>query len=63
MSVLCRDFIDKCLEKNPKKRITAEQAQLHPWMKKAAKEMDGSPLSEDSMRALMKFQEKNLFEK
>lgn len=63
MSVLCRDFIDGCLEKNPKKRMTAKQAQSHPWITKAVKEMDGSPLSKDSMVALLKFQEKNLFEK
>lgn len=62
VSALCRDFIDKCLEKNPKKRITAKQAQSHPWIKKAAKEMDLAPLSKDAMLSLVKFQEKNLFE-
>lgn len=49
--MLCRDFIDGCLEKNPKKRMTAKQAQSHPWITKAVKEMDGSPLSKDSMVA------------
>lgn len=63
VSALCRDFIDKCLEKDPKKRMTAKQAQSHPWIKKAVKDMEGSPLSKDSMLALLKFQEKNLFEK
>lgn len=65
VSALCRDFIDKCLDKNPKKRMTAKQAQSHPWIRKAVKEMDGAgvPLSKDSMFALVKFQEKNLFEK
>lgn len=62
MSALCRDFIDKCLEKNPKKRITAKQAQAHPWIRKAIKEMDGAPLSKDAMLSLVQFQEKNLFE-
>lgn len=63
MSALCRDFIDKCLNKSVKKRMTAKQAQAHPWIKRAVKDMGEAPLSKDSMYALMKFQEKNLFEK
>ncbi|CAM9624493.1 unnamed protein product [Ectocarpus fasciculatus] len=63
VSALCRDFIDKCLHKLPKKRMTAKQAQLHPWIRKAAKEMEGAPLSKDSMLALVNFQKTNLFEK
>ncbi|CAM9621206.1 unnamed protein product [Ectocarpus sp. 4 AP-2014] len=63
VSALCRDFIDKCLHKLPKKRLTAKQAQLHPWIRKAAKEMEGAPLSKDSMLALVNFQKTNLFEK
>ncbi|CAB1116073.1 unnamed protein product [Ectocarpus sp. CCAP 1310/34] len=63
VSALCRDFIDKCLHKLPKKRMTAKQAQLHPWIRKAAKQMEGAPLSKDSMLALVNFQKTNLFEK
>ncbi|CAN0024365.1 unnamed protein product, partial [Ectocarpus sp. 8 AP-2014] len=63
VSALCRDLIDKCLHKLPKKRMTAKQAQLHPWIRKAAKEMEGAPLSKDSMLALVNFQKTNLFEK
>ncbi|CBJ30420.1 calcium-dependent protein kinase [Ectocarpus siliculosus] len=63
VSALCRDFIDKCLHKLPKKRMTAKQAQLHPWIRKATKEMEGAPLSKDSMLALVNFQKTNLFEK
>lgn len=63
VSALCRDFIDKCLNKNPKTRITAKQAQHHPWVKKAAKAMEGAPLSKGAMMSMMKFQDTNLFER
>lgn len=63
VSALCRDFVDKCLNKKPKKRTTAKQAQRHPWIKKAVKAMEGAPLSKGAMLAMMKFQETNLFEK
>lgn len=63
ISALCRDLVDRCLNKNPKKRMTAKQAQGHPWIKRAVKAMEGAPLSKGAMLAMMKFQETNLFEK
>jgi serine/threonine protein kinase len=33
------DFIDKCLEWKPEKRITPEQAFKHPWIKAEIKEL------------------------
>lgn len=63
VSALCRDFIDKCLNKNRKKRMTAKQAQAHPWIKRAAKAMEGTPLSKEAMLSMAKFQATNTFEK
>ena len=64
MSVLCRDFIEKCLVKKPKKRITAAQAQQHPWIQMAARAMEGgAPLSKESMMAMLEYQNGNTFKK
>ncbi|CAM9822843.1 unnamed protein product [Ectocarpus sp. 6 AP-2014] len=64
VSPLCRDFIEKCLVKKPKKRITAAQAQQHPWLQKAARLMEGgAPLSKESMMAMLEYQNGNTFQK
>lgn len=64
MSPLCRDFIERCLVKNPKKRITAAQAQQHPWLRKAGRAMQGgAPLSKESMMAMLDYQNGNSFKK
>ncbi|CAM9445168.1 unnamed protein product [Ectocarpus fasciculatus] len=64
VSPLCRDFIEKCLVKRPKKRITATQAQQHPWLQKAARLMErGAPLSKESMMAMLEYQNGNTFQK
>lgn len=64
VSPLCRDFIEKCLVKKPKKRITATQAQQHPWLQKAARLMEGgAPLSKESMMAMLEYQNGNTFQK
>eukprot|EP00752_Nemacystus_decipiens_P001784 g1724.t1 len=61
---LCRDFIERCLVKKPKKRITAAQAQRHPWLQKAARAMErGAPLSKESMMAMLDYQNGNTFKK
>ncbi|CAN0407763.1 unnamed protein product [Ascophyllum nodosum] len=62
VSVACRDFIDKCLTKNPKKRITAAEAQAHSWLHKATDGV-GAPLSKGTMLSMMKFQKTTMFEK
>lgn len=63
----CRDFIDQCLTKNPRKRITATQAQMHPWVQEAGKVMATEeakkPLSKSAMLSMMRFQETTMFEK
>ena len=33
-----KDFIDNLLQKDPKKRLTAEQAKNHPWLQRDIKE-------------------------
>jgi serine/threonine protein kinase len=33
------DFIDKCLEWKPDKRMTPEQAFRHPWIKQGIQEL------------------------
>lgn len=43
--------------------MTAKQAQAHPWIKKAAKAMEGTPLSKEAMLSMAKFQATNMFEK
>lgn len=61
---LCRDFIERCLVKKPKKRITAAQAQQHPWLQKAARAMErGAPLTKDSMMAMLDYHNGNTFKK
>ncbi|CAN0458117.1 unnamed protein product, partial [Discosporangium mesarthrocarpum] len=66
ISTLCRDFIDKCLVKAPGRRITAEKAQGHPWLKKARAAMEqqvGPPLSRGALLAMRKFQTTSTFKK
>ncbi|CAM9722367.1 unnamed protein product [Ascophyllum nodosum] len=65
VSTECRDFIDKCLTKNPKNRITAAGAQGHAWIRKAEKAMEesGTLLSKEAMLSMMKFRNMTLFEK
>ncbi|CAM9352916.1 unnamed protein product [Hapterophycus canaliculatus] len=64
VSPLCRDFIERCLVKKPKKRITAKQAQRHPWLQRAARLMEGgAPLSKESMMAMLDYQNGNMFKK
>lgn len=61
---LCRDFIERCLVKKPKMRITAAQAQQHPWLQNAARAMErGAPLSKASMMAMLDYQNGNPFKK
>lgn len=59
----CKDFVKKCLLKNPEERLTAEQAQGHPWIVKAVQEAKGEPLSKGSMMAMMRFQESNMLQR
>jgi len=33
------DFIDKCLEWKPEKRMTPDEAFRHPWIKQGIKEL------------------------
>lgn len=40
VSDLAKDFIQKLLLKEPKKRLTAEQAKEHPWFSSSPKEKD-----------------------
>ncbi|CAM9304960.1 unnamed protein product [Laminaria digitata] len=63
VSPLCRDFVEKCLVKAPKKRITAPQAQQHPWLRKAARDMQGAPLSKGAMMAMLDYQNGNAFKR
>lgn len=63
VSPLCRDFIERCLVKKPKRRITAAQAQRHPWLRKAARAMEGAPLSKGAMMAMLNYQNGNTFKK
>lgn len=63
MSDECKDFVKKCLLKNPEERLTAEQAQGHPWIEKALLEAKGEPLSRGSVQAMMRFQESNMFQR
>lgn len=64
VSPLCRDFIERCLVKKPKKRVTAARAQQHPWIQKAARAMEGgAPLSKESMMAMLEYQNGDAFKK
>ncbi|CAM9853335.1 unnamed protein product [Choristocarpus tenellus] len=66
VSTLCKDFIDKCLVKNPSKRITAKQAMEHPWIKRAKAKLEsltGRPLGKGALLAMKKFQSANIFKK
>ncbi|CAN0080546.1 unnamed protein product [Ectocarpus sp. 12 AP-2014] len=64
VSPSCRDFIEKCLVKKTKKRITAAQAQLHPWLQKDARLMEGgAPLSKQSMMAMLEYRNGSTFQK
>ncbi|KAG5180405.1 kinase-like domain-containing protein [Tribonema minus] len=73
VSPLCKDFIDRCLVKNPKKRMTAPQAQEHPWLRggtawanairgKAGGGCDGR-MKARTRRCMGEFQDNNLFKK
>ena len=63
VSPLCRDFVEHCLVKAPKKRITAPQAQQHPWLRKAARDMEGAPLTKGAMMAMLDYQNGNAFKR
>ena len=50
-----KDFIDKTLEKDAKKRMTVDEALNHPWIKKyRITSLDPSLINEDSIISLSK---------
>lgn len=54
VSPMCRDFIAKLLVLDPKGRMTAEQALIHPWFGPAAPSIDLTK-SVDQLRSSMDF--------
>jgi serine/threonine protein kinase len=50
----CIGLLKKLLEHNPKKRLTAEEALNHPWMKLAQSLQEGEAISTETLRSAHK---------
>ena len=59
-----KDFIDKALQKDIKKRITVEEALNHPWIKKyKINSLDPSLINNDSIQLFLNFSKKPALQK
>ena len=59
-----KDFIDKTLQKDIKKRMTVDEALNHPWIKKfSIKSLDPSLINEDSIQLFINFAKKPSLQK
>ena len=59
-----KDFIDKALQKDIKKRMTVQEALNHPWIKKFnVNSLDPSLLNENTIQLLLNFSKKPALQK
>ena len=59
-----KDFIDKALQKDIKKRMTVEEALNHPWIKKFnINSLDPSLINKDSIQLFLNFSKKPALQK
>ena len=59
-----KDFIDKALQKDIKKRMTVQEALNHPWIKKFnVNSLDSSLLNENTIQLLLNFSKKPALQK
>ena len=59
-----KDFIDKALQKDIKKRMTVQEALNHPWIKKFnVNSLDQSLLNENTIQLLLNFSKKPALQK
>ena len=59
-----KDFIDKALQKDIKKRMTVQEALNHPWIKKYnVNSLDPSLLNENTIQLLLNFSKKPALQK
>ena len=59
-----KDFIDKALQKDIKKRMTVEEALNHPWIKKfKINSLDQSLINNDSIQLFLNFSKKPALQK
>ena len=59
-----KDFIDKALQKDVKKRMTVQEALNHPWIKKFnVNSLDPSLLNENTIQLLLNFSKKPALQK
>ncbi|CAM9390831.1 unnamed protein product, partial [Ectocarpus sp. 12 AP-2014] len=63
VSSYAKDFIQKLLKKDPQKRLTAQQAQHHPWLTKARSTKKNAKLSPKVVENLMHFKNLNLMKR
>ncbi|KAG5187758.1 hypothetical protein JKP88DRAFT_267783 [Tribonema minus] len=60
---LAKSFITRLLVRNPQERMTAAEAQHHPWISTCAKELADAPLSAEVAANILKFQNAKLLKK
>ena len=58
-----KDFIQKCLKKNPLKRMSSIQGLEHPWIQKFCAKNDNNLLNNDVVETLLDFSNKNVLQK
>mmetsp|Transcript_16678 Transcript_16678/g.23614 ORF Transcript_16678/g.23614 Transcript_16678/m.23614 type:complete len:718 (-) Transcript_16678:3-2156(-) len=62
ISLLAKSFITRLLVRNPQERMTAAEAQHHPWLSNDIKGID-SPLPAEVAKSIIKFRDASLLKK